>query len=371
MEVLEKSDFVGGGVALNSTIIGRAPQFSDSSLIKTIVLSLMGFAAIVGNLATIWSIRRSRSLRRVALHNCTSIYQLITHLCIADLLVSCFCLLGDAAWTYTVEWKSTDFMCRALKYFQMFSLYLSTYVLLLIGIDRWMAVKHPMKSFRLDIRWRIVAVYLISLIFSIPQMFVFSVKKGPFTEEFHQCVTYDAYESGSWQEKVYSLTTLIIMFIIPLGILVATYLASFREIAQNEQLFTSAPNTVLNASLYKRQKLLHRAKMKSFRMSVIIILAFLICWTPYYVMMLIFLFFDPGEKLKETLLSVIFFYGMSNSLINPMIYGFFHILPRRRRLQRNIPKSEPTIPRESDKNSLRKFSISSLLKQQVNSQNTQ
>uniref|UniRef100_A0A1B0GQ44 G-protein coupled receptors family 1 profile domain-containing protein n=1 Tax=Phlebotomus papatasi TaxID=29031 RepID=A0A1B0GQ44_PHLPP len=203
------------------------------------------------------------------------------------------------------------------------------------------------------------------------RLFVFSVKKGPFTEEFHQCVTYDAYESGSWQEKVYSLTTLIIMFIIPLGILVATYLASFREIAQNEQLFTSAPNTVLNASLYKRQKLLHRAKMKSFRMSVIIILAFLICWTPYYVMMLIFLFFDPGEKLKETLLSVIFFYGMSNSLINPMIYGFFHILPRRRRLQRNIPKSEPTIPRESDKNSLRKFSISSLLKQQVNSQNTQ
>lgn len=170
MEVLEKSDFVGGGVTLNSTIIERAPQFSDSALIKTIVLSLMGFAAIVGNLATIWSIRRSRSLRRVALHNCTSIYQLITHLCIADFLVSCFCFLGEAAWTYTVEWRSTDFMCRTLKYFQMFSLYLTTYVLLLIGIDRWMAVKHPMKSFRLDIRWRIVAVYLVSLIFSIPQV---------------------------------------------------------------------------------------------------------------------------------------------------------------------------------------------------------
>ncbi|XP_059613161.1 gonadotropin-releasing hormone receptor [Phlebotomus argentipes] len=346
----------------NATIaLESAPQFSSSSLVKFLVLSAMGVVAIVGNLATIWSIRKSRALRRAALHNCTSIYHLITHLSIADLLVSCFCIVGEAAWSYTVQWRSTDFMCRSVKYFQMFSLYLSTYVLLLIGIDRWMAVKHPMKSFHLDIRWRIVSVYIISLIFSLPQFFIFSVQRGPFVEDFHQCVTHGAYDAF-WQEQLYTTLTLVLMFVIPLVILVGTYLASFREISQNEQLFTSAPNTVLNASLYKRQKMLHRAKMKSFRMSVIIILAFLICWTPYYAMMLIFIFLNPDEKLEEDLQSAIFFFGMSNSLVNPLIYGFFHVLPRRRRLRRSIPPSEPTILRDGDRNSQRKFSLSSLFK---------
>ncbi|GAB0094241.1 gonadotropin-releasing hormone receptor [Sergentomyia squamirostris] len=361
--MLDESVISGEDHGANVTMwLAHAPQFSNSSYVKVFVLSAMGVVAIVGNLATIWSIRRKRALRRAAIHNCTSIYSLITHLSVADLLVSCFCIVGEAAWSYTVQWQSTDFLCRSVKYLQMFSLYLSTYVLLLIGIDRWMALKHPMKSFRIDIRWRIVAIYLISFIFSLPQFFIFSVQRGPFLEDFYQCVTHGAYDAF-WQEQIYTTSTLILMFIIPLCLLVITYLASFREIALNEQLFTSAANTVLNASLYKRQKMLHRAKMKSFRMSVIIIVAFLICWTPYYAMMLIFIFLNPDEKLEEDLQSAIFFFGMSNSLVNPLIYGFFHVLPRRRGLQRSVPPSaEATIVREGERNSQRKFSVSSIFK---------
>uniref|UniRef100_A0A1B0CA74 Putative gonadotropin-releasing hormone receptor-like protein n=1 Tax=Lutzomyia longipalpis TaxID=7200 RepID=A0A1B0CA74_LUTLO len=164
---MEDDYFNGDDRGVNATI--SAPQFSDSSLVKVVVLSVMGIVAIVGNIATIYSIRKSKALRRVAMHNCTSIYHLITHLSIADLLVSGFCIVGEAAWSYTVQWRSTDFMCRSVKFLQMFSLYLSTYVLLLIGIDRWMAVKHPIKAFRLDIRCRIITVYIISLLFSLPQ----------------------------------------------------------------------------------------------------------------------------------------------------------------------------------------------------------
>lgn len=45
-----------------------------------------------------------------------------------------------------------------------------------------------------------------------------------------------------------------------------------------------------------RQKLIHRAKMKSLRISVAIVAAFIICWTPYYVSMLIFMFWNPDEQ---------------------------------------------------------------------------
>jgi hypothetical protein len=64
----------------------------------------------------------------------------------------------------------------------------------------------------------------------------------------------------------------------------------------------------LEASMYtdhirrsdsNRQKLIHKAKMKSLRISVVIVAAFIICWTPYYAMMLIFMFMNPDERLSE------------------------------------------------------------------------
>lgn len=48
--------------------------------------------------------------------------------------------------------------------------------------------------------------------------------------------------------------------------------------------------------LNNRQKLIHRAKMKSLRISVAIVAAFIICWTPYYASMLIFMFMNPDKR---------------------------------------------------------------------------
>lgn len=53
---------------------------------------------------------------------------------------------------------------------------------------------------------------------------------GPFIEEFFQCVTFGSY-SAPWQEKFYTMFTLLFMFIIPLLILVFSYLSTFRTIS--------------------------------------------------------------------------------------------------------------------------------------------
>ncbi|PSN29633.1 hypothetical protein C0J52_27598 [Blattella germanica] len=56
--------------------------------------------------------------------------------------------------------------CKLFKFLQMFSLYLSTFVLVLIGVDRFVVVKYPIKSLntakRLD--RLIVLVWVLSLI---------------------------------------------------------------------------------------------------------------------------------------------------------------------------------------------------------------
>lgn len=124
----------------------NAPILTDKVVVKVIVLSLMGIISLVGNIATIWNIQKNRATRRALRHSCSAIYALILHLSVADILVTFFCIIGEALWSFTVQWIAGDVACKLVKIFQMFALYLSTNVLVLIGIDRWVAVKFPMKS---------------------------------------------------------------------------------------------------------------------------------------------------------------------------------------------------------------------------------
>nr|XP_042910999.1 uncharacterized protein LOC107448213 [Parasteatoda tepidariorum] len=166
------------------------------------------------------------------------------------------------------------------------------------------------------------------------QLFIFSVMKGPFVEEFFQCVTY-AFYTALWQEQIYTTLTLVLMFLLPLLILVATYITTFITIA-NSGKFQHAPPFVSRQNMFServsrtasgdaRHKILQKAKVKSLMITVVIVLTFVVCWTPYYVMMIIFMFLDPDEQLSQDLQSAIFFFGSSTALLNPLIYGAFHL----------------------------------------------
>lgn len=150
----------------------HAPQLSRASVIKVIVLSVMAVISLLGNIATMWNIYKTRLTRRTSHHSWSAVYSLIFHLSIADVLVTGFCIIGEAVWCYTVQWLAGDFTCKVVKLFQMFSLYLSTYVLVLIGVDRWIAVKYPMKSLNMAKRcYRLLGgAYVLSFLLSLPQV---------------------------------------------------------------------------------------------------------------------------------------------------------------------------------------------------------
>lgn len=153
-------------------VMDHAPQLSSSGLLKVYVLTVMALFSLLGNLLTIWNIYKTRITRRNSRHTWSAIYSLMFHLSIADVLVTGFCLIGEAAWCYTVQWLANELTCKLVKLFQMFSLYLSTYVLVLIGVDRWIAVKYPMKSLNMAKRCHrlLGGTYILSLVLSLPQV---------------------------------------------------------------------------------------------------------------------------------------------------------------------------------------------------------
>lgn len=157
---------------VSTEIIGPAPVLTSAAAIRSSVLAIMSVASVIGNSWTICNIRKSRVAQKLFRQNCTAIYTLISHLSWADLLVSAFCMMGDSVWGLTVQWLAGDFMCKLIKFLQMFSLYLSTYILVLIGLDRLMAVKYPMRTINMGRRTKtsLIGVYILSGLLSLPQV---------------------------------------------------------------------------------------------------------------------------------------------------------------------------------------------------------
>lgn len=150
----------------------HAPKLTQSALIRVYVLGILGIISLIGNVAIIFHLFKTRQFRRCSGKTWSTIYVLILHLSIADLFVTVFCIFGEAAWYYTVEWIAGELACKLVKFCQMFALYLSTYVLVLIGIDRWTAVRYPMQSLHMSKRcYRyLAAVYTLSMVLSSPQV---------------------------------------------------------------------------------------------------------------------------------------------------------------------------------------------------------
>ncbi|KZC05368.1 Gonadotropin-releasing hormone receptor [Dufourea novaeangliae] len=315
----------------NVTCLEHAPQLTTGTVFKFIVLTIMAILSFLSNVATIYSITRNRRRQ----HSWSAVYTLILHLAVADLLVTVFCIGGEALWSYTVAWIWGNIACKLFKFLQVFSLYLSTFVLVLIGVDRFIAVRYPMKGLNTAHRCLrlVILAWILSFTLAAPQIFIFHVARGPFVEEFSQCVTHGFY-TKHWQEQLYVCFSLFFMFLLPLIILITTYVSTVITISRSEKIFKLAltNNNVCHMNRdINRRKLIHRAKTKSLRISVVIVAAFIIWWTPYYAMMIIFMFLNPNKHLSEELQSAIFFFGMSNSLVNPLIYGAFHLWPRRKR----------------------------------------
>lgn len=147
----------------------RAPTFQQSALTRVIVLLLIAIFSLIGNIATLSSILRTGR------QGTSTVYMLLVQLAIADLLVSIFCILADALWTLSVQWYGGNILCKAVKFMQLFALYLSTFLLVLIGFDRLCAVRFPMRRARAKhhVRTGIVCVWTLSAIFSLPQVSAF------------------------------------------------------------------------------------------------------------------------------------------------------------------------------------------------------
>ena len=149
----------------------------------------------------------------------------IIHLAIADISVALFQTLPQLIMDITNRFDGNNFLCKLSKYMQVGTMYSSTYVLIMTALDRYMSICHPLMSQTWTTRrvhLMVLIAWILSGLFSIPQLFIFSYDKSPYNGE-NDCVDNFDLVNAYWELQAYVLWIFISLYAIPCIILTVCY----------------------------------------------------------------------------------------------------------------------------------------------------
>ncbi|XP_061621706.1 putative gonadotropin-releasing hormone II receptor isoform X2 [Phyllopteryx taeniolatus] len=303
------------------------PTFTTAGKIRVIVTFILCGVSAFCNLAVLraaYTDSKRKSHVRV----------LIVNLTLADLLVTFVVMPVDAAWNITVQWMAGDLACRLLMFLKLLAMYSGAFVTVVISLDRQSAILHPLaiNEARRRNRFMLAAAWGMSVLLSVPQLFLFHNVTIKHPEDFTQCTTRGSFRSH-WHETAYNMFTFFCLFLLPLVIMITCYTRIFFEISKRLKKDNVSSSEV---QLRCSKNNIPRARLRTLKMSVVIVLSFIICWTPYYLLGLWYWFFpdDLEGKVSHSLTHLLFIFGLVNACLDPLIYGLFTIRFRKGLLRR-------------------------------------
>ncbi|XP_019942082.1 oxytocin receptor [Paralichthys olivaceus] len=320
-ESWKNSSLLNGTTGLNRT--NPLKRNEEAAKVEVTVLALVLFLALAGNLCVLLAIHTTK-------HSQSRMYYFMKHLSIADLVVAIFQVLPQLIWDITFRFYGPDTLCRLVKYLQVVGMFASTYMLVLMSVDRCLAICQPLRSLhRRKDRFYVISSWILSLLFSVPQMFIFSLREvGSAGSGVYDC--WGDFVKP-WGAKAYITWFSLTIYIIPVAILSICYgLISFK-IWQNfklktrrEQCISLTPKTSKGNTLARVSsvKLISKAKITTVKMTFVIVVAYIVCWTPFFSVQM-WSAWDPDAPREAMPFIISMLLASLNSCCNPWIYMCF------------------------------------------------
>nr|XP_057938374.1 C-X-C chemokine receptor type 2-like [Doryrhamphus excisus] len=265
----------------------------------------------------------------------------LLHLALADLLLAV--TLPFWATSVTKGWVFGDTMCKIITIIQELSFYSSILFLMCISMDRYMVIVRAMEARRSNrqlISWGIcAAVWAIGALLSLPGLF-YSTFSSPNSSQTVCAEFYDPSSANEWR-----LATRILRhslgFVIPLAIMLACYGVTIQRLLHIRGGFQ---------------------RQRAMRVIVFVVVAFLLCWTPYHIAVMTDTFFRakivmyrcPARIAVDQAMFATQSLGLLHSCVNPVLYAFVGEKFRRRlqQIMRNMGVLERTSLSRTSRSSL-------------------
>ncbi|XP_066944832.1 cardioacceleratory peptide receptor-like isoform X2 [Macrobrachium rosenbergii] len=334
-------------VTNNTTVTGDSYYFYETE--QFTVLWILFISIVVGNVAVIAALMLSKARK-------SRTNYFIMHLALADLSVGLISVLTDIVWKSTVSWYAGNLGCKAVRFAQVLVTYSSTYVLVALSIDRYDAITHPMNF---SGSWRrakrlVLAAWFLSAIFASPSLVLFM---ETFVEGVPQCwIDF----SEAWQWKVYMTLVSLTVFVFPTVIITACYTIIVYTIWSKSKIMTVSTKAIHSKNGEKRganheddsrrassRGLIPKAKIKTVKMTFVIVFVFILCWSPYIVFDLLQVYgYVPQTQTNMAVATFIQSLAPLNSAANPIIYCLFstHIC---RNLRKKWSTTKTTVTQSS------------------------
>ncbi|XP_030006945.1 arg8-vasotocin receptor-like [Sphaeramia orbicularis] len=301
--------------------------------IEITVLSLAFLAAVVGNLSVLLAMSKTR-------RKLSRMHLFMKHLSLADLVVAFFQVLPQLCWEITFRFYGPDFLCRIVKHLQVLGMFASTYMMVMMTLDRYIAICHPLQTIQQPTQRAYImigATWACSLVLSTPQYFIFSLSEVRPGSAVYDCW---GHFIEPWGVRAYITWITAGIFLVPVVVLVFCYGFICHTIWRNLKYKTrrksgsaaaeAAQTGILGRNSVSSVTTISRAKLRTVKMTFVIVVAFVVCWTPFFTVQMWSVWdktfsWDDSENTAVTLSALL---ASLNSCCNPWIYMIFsgHLL---------------------------------------------
>ncbi|XP_041121973.1 B1 bradykinin receptor-like [Polyodon spathula] len=211
------------------------------------------------------------------------------------------------------KWPFGDFLCRTTCVTIIFNMYTSIYLLAMVSIDRYFALVRTMTTGRMRsvfyAKVFCLSIWLFGFIMGIPSVIYRSVQYVP---DFDVVMCLLKFPQKSWKLAL-DIVLIIIGFLLPVSVIAFCNYHIIKALKESQEYAASKD----------------RSDNKATKLIFAVILAFLLCWTPFHFFTFLDILYEVGA-LKgctwETILDlgnqIATYLACLNSLLNPVLYVF-------------------------------------------------
>ncbi|XP_077468704.1 prokineticin receptor 1b isoform X1 [Stigmatopora argus] len=288
--------------------------FFIATIVIGVVLVCIMLVCGLGNFIFIATLMRYKKLR-----NLTNL--LIANLAVSDFLVAVVCcpFLVDYYVVKQLSWEHGLVLCASVNYLRTVSLYVSTNALLAIAMDRYMAIVHPLKPrMKYETAYCLITgVWMVPVLVSIPSAYFASETRYP--QGGGATAAPKVFCAQIWPVdrqvyyRSYFLLVFALEFVGPVALMAWCYARISRELW-----FKKVPGFQTEQA---RKRL--RCRRKTVVVLMGILLAYVLCWAPYYGFAIL-RDFHPTLISRQKNSLVVFYIieclAMSNGMINTFCF---------------------------------------------------
>ncbi|XP_044006085.1 prolactin-releasing peptide receptor-like [Aphidius gifuensis] len=237
----------------------------------------------------------------------------ITNLAISDILLCILAVPFTPLYTFIGRWIFGKLMCSLVPYIQGVSIYISTFTLTSIAIDRFFVICHPFRP-RIKIKNCLLiigSIWIASIILTFPYGIYMNIQELYYCEE-------------NWPSqklrKIFGSFTSILQFVLPFFSIAICYICVFVKLNNRSKYKPGFKSS-------KKEEIDKERTKKTNRMLIAMVTIFGCCWLPINTINIIDDFFaDVSYIWKHYRLCFFISHclAMSSTCYNPLLYAWLN-----------------------------------------------